>query len=102
MVLSNVSILTALDAEYGNKLINKAVAQYLSTKLYVSRKKSTTQVKQHQYGSSSEDLFLPTIRKQTTTSDHLKDEDYLEIGEDETESNPEDSEDESSSSDIDE
>ena len=41
------------------------------------KKKPTTQVKQYQYGSFSEDLFLPTIRRQTTTPDHLKNEDYL-------------------------
>ena len=101
MLRINVYILTTLDLEYESKLIDKAVAQYLNTKRYVSRKKQTTQVKQHQYGTSSEDLFLPTIRRQTTTSDLLRNEEYLEISEDETESDPEGSEDESSSSDID-
>ena len=36
-------------------------------------------MKPHEYGTSSEDLFLPTLRKPNLTSDLLKDENYLQI-----------------------
>ena len=81
MLWINVPKLTALDPEYESKLIDKGAARYLSTNRYNSRK-PTTQVKQHQYGSSSGNLFLPTIRWQTTTSNLLNNENYLEISED--------------------
>ena len=41
-------------------------------------------MKPHEYGTSSEDLFLPTQRKPNLTSDLLKDENYLQINDDES------------------
>ena len=41
-------------------------------------------MKPHEYGTSSEDLFLPTQRKPNLTSDLLKDENYLQISDDES------------------
>ena len=41
--------------------------------------KKATQVKPHEYSTSSEDLFLPTLRKPNLTSDLLIDENYLQI-----------------------
>ena len=36
-------------------------------------------MKPHEYSTSSEDLFLPTLRKPNLTSDLLIDENYLQI-----------------------
>ena len=44
--------------------------------------KKATQVKPHEYSTSSEDLFLPTLRKPNLTSDLLKDKNYLQISDD--------------------
>ena len=41
-------------------------------------------MKPHEYGTSSEDFFLPTLRKPNLTSGLLKDENYLQISEDES------------------
>ena len=39
-------------------------------------------MKPHEHGTSSEDLFLPSLRKPNLTSDLLKDENYLQISDD--------------------
>lgn len=85
MLRINVPILTSLDAEYESKLIDKAVSQYLSTKRYETKKKSGAKVKQHQYGTSSEDLFLPPTKRKQPCSALLRNEDYLNISSDENE-----------------
>ena len=84
MLRINVTILSKLDPEYEAKLIEKAVSEYLNKQRYVTKSKKTTQVKPHEYGTSSEDLFLPTQRKPNLTSDLLKDENYLQISDDES------------------
>ena len=97
MLRINVPTLKTLDPKYESKLIDKAVMQYLSTKRYVIKKKSETHAKQLQYGTSSQDLFLPTARRQTS-SGLLRNESYLEISDDESGPElPSDSEGESSS-----
>ena len=45
----------------------------------MSLKERATQVKPHEYGTSSEDLFFLTLRKPNLTSDLLKDENYFQI-----------------------
>ena len=84
MLRINVLILSKLDPEYEAKLIDKAVSEYLNKQRYVTKSKKATQVKPHEYGTSSEDLFLPTLRKPNLTSDLLKDENYLQISDDES------------------
>ena len=41
-------------------------------------------MKPHEYGTSSEDLFLLILRKPNLTSDLLKYENYLQISDDES------------------
>ena len=41
-------------------------------------------MKPHEYGTSSENLFLLTLRKPNLTSDLLKDESYLQISDNES------------------
>ena len=41
-------------------------------------------MKPHKYGTSSENLFLLTLRKPNLTSDLLKDESYLQISDNES------------------
>ena len=41
-------------------------------------------MKPHEYGTSSENLFLLTLRKPNLTSDLLKDESYLQIRDNES------------------
>ena len=53
------------------------MSEYLNKQRYVTKSKKDTQVKPHEYSTSSEDLFLLTLRK--LTSDLLKDENYLQI-----------------------
>ena len=60
------------------------MSEYLNKQRYVTKSKKTTQVKPHEYGTSSEDLFLLTIRKPNLTSDLLKDKNYLKISDDES------------------
>ena len=60
------------------------MSEYLNKQRYVTKGKKTTQVKPHEYGTSSEDLFLLTIRKPNLTSDLLKDKNYLQISDDES------------------
>ena len=59
------------------------MSEYLNKQRYVTKSKKTTHVKPHEYGTSSEDLFL-TIRKPNLTSDLLKDKNYLQISDDES------------------
>ena len=56
--------------------------EYLNKQSYVTKIKKATQVKPHDYGTSSDDLFFPTLRKPNLTSDLLKDENYLQISDD--------------------
>ena len=60
------------------------MSEYLNKQHYVTKSKKATQVKPHEYSTSSEDLFLPTLRKPNLTSDLLKDENYLQISDDES------------------
>ena len=55
------------------------MSEYLNKQHYVTKSKIAAQVKPHEYGTSSEDLFLPSLRKPNLTSDLLKDENYLQI-----------------------
>ena len=80
----NVLILSKLNPEYKAKLIDKAVSEYLNKQHYVTKSKKATQVKPHEYGTSSEDLFLLILRKPNLTSDLLKYENYLQISDDES------------------
>ena len=84
MLRINVPILSKLDPEYEAKLIDMAVSEYLNKQCYVTKSKKTAQVKPHEYDTSSEDLFLLTLRKPNLTSDLLKDENYLQISDDES------------------
>ena len=77
--LSKNSMLNKLDPEYEAKLIDKAVCEYLNKQHYVTKSKKATQVKPQEYGTSSEDLFFPILRKPNLTSDLLNDENYLQI-----------------------
>ena len=79
MLRINIPILSKLDPEYEAKLIDMAVSEYLNKQRYVTKSKKTAQVKLHKYDTSSEDLFLLTLRKPNLTSDLLKDENYLQI-----------------------
>ena len=79
MLWINVPILSKLDPKYEAKLIDKAVSEYLNKQHYVTKSKIAAQVKPHEHGTSSEDLFLPSLRKPNLTSDLLKDENYLQI-----------------------
>ena len=79
MLRINVPILSKLDPEYEAKLIDKAVSEYLNKQHHVTKSKTAAQVKPHEYGTSSEDLFLSSLRKPNLTSDLLKDENYLQI-----------------------
>ena len=60
------------------------MSEYLNKQHYVTKSKKATQVKPHEYGTSSEDLFLPTLRKPNLTSDLLKNENYLRISDDQS------------------
>ena len=60
------------------------MSEYLNKQRYVTKSKKTTQVKPHEYGTSSEDLFLLILRKPNLTSDLLKYENYLQISDDES------------------
>ena len=94
----NVLILSKLNHEYKAKLIDKAVSEYLNKQHYVTKSKKATQVKPHEYGTSSEDLFLPTLRKPNLTSDLLKDENHLQISDDESDQEMSDSDNDSDDS----
>ena len=59
------------------------MSEYLNKQCYVTKSKKATQVKPHEYSTSSEDLFLPTLRKPNLT-DLLIDENYLQISYDES------------------
>ena len=82
MLQINIPILSKLESEYKAKLIHKAMSEYLNKQHYVTKSKKATQVKPNEYGNSSEDLFLPTLRKPNLTSDLLKDKNYLQISDD--------------------
>ena len=84
MLQINVPILSTLHPEYEAKLMDKAMSEYLNKQRYVTKSKKATQMKSHEYGNSSKDLFLPTLRKPSLTSDLLKDENYLQISDDES------------------
>ena len=84
MLRINVPILSKLDPGYKAKLIVKTVSEYLNKQRYVTKSKKATQVKPHEYGTSSENLFLLTLRKPNLTSDLLKDENYLQISDNES------------------
>ena len=84
MLRINVPILSKLDPEYEAKLIDKAVSEYLNKQHHVTKSKTAAQVKPHEYGTSSEDLFLSSLRKPNLTSDLLKDENYLQISDNES------------------
>ena len=98
MLRINVLILSKLNHEYKAKLIDKAVSEYLNKQHYVTKSKKATQVKPHEYGTSSEDLFLPTLRKPNLTSDLLKDENHLQISDDESDQEMSDSDNDSDDS----
>ena len=84
MLRINVPILSKLNPKYEAKLIDKAVSEYLNEQRYVTKSKRAIQVKPYEYGTSSEDLFLLTLRKPNLTSDLLEDEDYLQISDNES------------------
>ena len=84
MLWIKILILSKLGPKYEGKSIEKAVSEYLNKQRYVTKRKKATQVKPHEYGTSSEDLFLPTQRKPNLTSDLLKDENYLQISDNES------------------
>ena len=84
MLQINVPILSTLHPEYEAKLMDKAMSEYLNKQRYVTKSKKATQMKSHEYGNSSKDLFLPTLRKPSLTSVLLKDENYLQIINDES------------------
>ena len=60
------------------------MSEYLNKQRYATKSKKAAQVKPHEYGTSSEELFLPTLWKPNLTSDLLKDENYLQISDDES------------------
>ena len=84
MLWIKILILSKLGPKYEGKSIEKAVSEYLNKQRYVTKRKKATQVKPHEYGTSSEDLFLLTLRKPNLTSDLLKDENYLQISDNES------------------
>ena len=84
MLQINVPILSTLHPEHEAKLMDKAMSEYLNKQRYVTKSKKATQMKSHEYGNSSKDLFLPTLRKPSLTSILLKDENYLQISDDES------------------
>ena len=58
------------------------MSEYLNKQRYATKSKKAAQVKPH--GTSSEELFLPTLWKPNLTSDLLKDENYLQISDNES------------------
>ena len=84
MLQINVPILSTPHPKYEAKLMDKAMSEYLNKQRYVTKSKKATQVKPHEYGTSSENLFLLTLRKPNLTSDLLKDENYLQISDNES------------------